>query len=380
MKKISIITVTYNCIDTIERTIKSVLQQSYTNYEYIVVDGDSTDGTKRLLDKYKDVFSYYISEPDSGVYNAMNKALKHVTGDIVEFLNGDDYFIDKYVLERVNNEFENNPDMEVLVGKDKLGIVSSVHYPEKYTSIYVDTVFPHQAVFSKYKVFLDIGFFDESYRICSDRDWLLNAWSKNYNFRFVDDVYVYFEKGGSSFSSDTSLEECIIAKKYLIKTSQRDLLPFAYKYCMRNYADWLLRDSFEKEINRSKQSELWKGLLNKDSGCIVWGQGTFGELFIKSLIENGYIINKIIDNSLTKNKNGIVVEKYEKQRIDEKVVIATTTYDDSICSMMKKDGIEETIIVSFQTIRKKWFDYLDTDNQFSDYVKEKTGLDIKEYL
>lgn len=380
MKRISIITVTYNCIDTIERTIKSVLQQSYTNYEYIVIDGNSTDGTKGLLDKYKDEFSCYISEPDSGVYNAMNKALKHVTGDVVEFLNGDDYFIDEFVLERVNTEFENNPDTDVLVGKDKLGIVSSVHYPEKYTSIYVDTVFPHQAVFVKYKVFLEIGFFDESYRICSDRDWLLNAWSKGYNFRFVDDIYVYFEKGGTSFSSDTSLEECLIAKKYLMQTGQSDLLPFAYNYCMRNYADWLLRDSFENENNKTRQCELWKELLSKDSRCIVWGQGTYGELFIKSLLENGYIINRIIDNSLTENKNGITVEKYEKHRIDEKVIIATTTYDDAICGMMKKDGIEDNMIISFQTIRKKWFDYLDTDSQHSNYVKKRTGLNIRDYL
>ena len=75
MSKISIVTVTYNCVNDVERTVKSVINQDYADKEYIIIDGNSQDGTKELLDQYKSNFNYFISEPDKGIYDAMNKAI-----------------------------------------------------------------------------------------------------------------------------------------------------------------------------------------------------------------------------------------------------------------------------------------------------------------
>ena len=107
--RISIITVCYNSSKTIEETIKSVLSQTYNNIEYIVVDGDSKDNTPSIIAKYSDRISQYISEPDKGLYDAMNKGLKLATGDLIGILNSDDIFHDNSVLESVVEFHNRNP-------------------------------------------------------------------------------------------------------------------------------------------------------------------------------------------------------------------------------------------------------------------------------
>ena len=93
--KISLITVCKNSKDSIERTIQSVLSQTYKNIEYIIIDGASSDGTLSIINNYKNKVSLIISENDNGVYDAMNKGLKHANGDIIGFINADDFFANK---------------------------------------------------------------------------------------------------------------------------------------------------------------------------------------------------------------------------------------------------------------------------------------------
>ena len=89
---VSIITVSYNAEKTIEQTILSVLNQTYTNIEYIIIDGKSTDGTNEIIQKYKDKIAYYVSEKDSGIYNAMNKGIKAANGLLIGIVNSDDFY------------------------------------------------------------------------------------------------------------------------------------------------------------------------------------------------------------------------------------------------------------------------------------------------
>ena len=100
--KISIITVVFNSVNYIEETINSVINQTYSNIEYIIIDGSSTDGTKELINKYKTKIDYYISEKDHGIYDAMNKALNHVTGSWIVFMNSGDKFYNNKVLSDIN--------------------------------------------------------------------------------------------------------------------------------------------------------------------------------------------------------------------------------------------------------------------------------------
>jgi glycosyltransferase involved in cell wall biosynthesis len=105
--KISIITVSYNAVKTIEQTILSVINQSYSNIEYIIIDGGSTDGTVDIIKKYQDRLAYWVSEPDTGMYDALVKGLKHVTGDICAYINADDFY-QLYAFDIVSEVFENS--------------------------------------------------------------------------------------------------------------------------------------------------------------------------------------------------------------------------------------------------------------------------------
>lgn len=99
--KISIITVTYNCVELVERTIQNVLAQTYPNLEYIVIDGGSTDGTAQIIERYADQLAYTVSEPDRGIYHAMNKGTRAATGEWLLFRNAGDYFINHHAVEDV---------------------------------------------------------------------------------------------------------------------------------------------------------------------------------------------------------------------------------------------------------------------------------------
>ena len=112
--KISIITVCYNSAATIEKTIKSLMAQTYRDIEYIVVDGDSNDSTLDIVKKYENQITKWISEPDNGLYDAINKGIAFATGDIIGVLNSDDIFTDNYVLENIAKfHLENSIDASV---------------------------------------------------------------------------------------------------------------------------------------------------------------------------------------------------------------------------------------------------------------------------
>jgi glycosyltransferase involved in cell wall biosynthesis len=110
-KKLSIITVCRNIKDTIQRTCESIINQTWQDFEWIVVDGGSTDGTVEILKRYKDRIDILISEPDNGIYNAMNKGIKIATGEYLNFMNGGDSFYDNGVLEKVFKNKEYSADI-----------------------------------------------------------------------------------------------------------------------------------------------------------------------------------------------------------------------------------------------------------------------------
>ena len=103
--KVSIITVSYNSVNTIERTIQSVISQTYDNIEYIIIDGCSTDNTQEIIRRYESHISYWVSEADGGIYDAMNKGIKHATGDIIGILNSDDRYHSDHIIETIVNKY-----------------------------------------------------------------------------------------------------------------------------------------------------------------------------------------------------------------------------------------------------------------------------------
>ena len=145
--KISIITVCFNASNTIEETIISVVKQTYKNIEYIIIDGGSSDQTNNIIDKYSEFISYYCSEPDDGIYDAMNKGLEYVTGDYVLFLGADDHLISYSVIEQVCNKILLYNEEKVFYGDVFRPILNDI-YCNRFTKIKLAVKnIPHQGVF-----------------------------------------------------------------------------------------------------------------------------------------------------------------------------------------------------------------------------------------
>lgn len=119
--KISIVTVTYNCKATVEKTIQNVLKQTYPNLEYIVIDGGSTDGTKEIIERYADRLAHFVSEPDKGIYDAMNKGIQAATGEWILFRNAGDFFLDPTTVEKVFAWYEDHGEILITGGTRLFG-------------------------------------------------------------------------------------------------------------------------------------------------------------------------------------------------------------------------------------------------------------------
>jgi glycosyltransferase involved in cell wall biosynthesis len=206
MKKISIITVVYNGSETIKQSIDSVLSQDHTFIEYIIVDGASADGTIEIIKSYGDCISKFISEPDCGIYDAMNKGLKLASGDIVGILNSDDFYIDNKVISDVVREFENT-DVDIVYGDlfyvtpDDLGKVvryysSAQCSPNSFAWGWMPA---HPTCFVKKSVYEKYGDFKTDYKIAADYE-ILTRFIARYRlpYSYMPKVMVKMRTGGVS--------------------------------------------------------------------------------------------------------------------------------------------------------------------------------------
>lgn len=182
--KISIITVCYNSSNTIEKTILSVANQTYHDIEYIIVDGSSSDGTLEILKKYNNLVTIWISEPDKGLYDAMNKGIIMATGDLVGILNSDDTFKSNTVLEELA-QFHSSNIIDASIGdiiqhNDKNEIIrlySSKNWkPEKLSIGFMP---PHPSIFFKRDLFDKYGLYNLSFKIGADYELITRFFFKN---------------------------------------------------------------------------------------------------------------------------------------------------------------------------------------------------------
>ena len=206
--KVSIITVVYNRKKTIARAIESVLKQSYQEIEYIIIDGCSTDGTVEILQTYNDGrISKLISEPDGGIYSALNKGLQLATGDVVGFIHSDDFLAHENVVAQLASVFEKDETCDLVYGD--LSFFDSENI-DKVTRNYSSKFFKtwmmrfalqpaHPTVYARKRVYETVGGFNENYRISADFDWLLRFfWFTKYNFQYLPITMVNMQQGGAS--------------------------------------------------------------------------------------------------------------------------------------------------------------------------------------
>jgi glycosyltransferase involved in cell wall biosynthesis len=208
-EKLSVITINLNNFDGLKRTIGSVISQSFRDYEFLVIDGGSTDGSRDIINQYTDKITWSISEPDAGIYNAMNKGIRRAKGEYCLFLNSGDWLANDIVLQRV---FSGPQEADVISGDiafydtAKQSVKWFVPSPEELTA---NTLFngtlPHQASFIKRKLFDRYGLYNENLKIASD--WLFfveTLLEHNVTYKHYNGLVAYFNMDGISCNPETN--------------------------------------------------------------------------------------------------------------------------------------------------------------------------------
>lgn len=267
MPIISIITVNLNNYLGLKKTIDSVIGQSFLDYQLIVVDGASTDHSLTVLSNFQQKIDKLVSEPDSGIYNAMNKGIRQAKGEYCLFLNSGDWLADKNVLSRV---FEQQQDADIISGDiafyetDKNAVKWLVPTPDVLTAktIFNGTL-PHQATFIKRELFDKYGFYNENLKIAADWQFFLETLLEHHvTYHHYQGLVAYFNMDGISCRTETQ-DLPLKEKRTVLESKYPRFIP-----------DYDLLDRLEKEDQNWKDSKEFRvyGFLHK-TGII--GIGVF---------------------------------------------------------------------------------------------------------
>lgn len=218
--KFSVITVCLNSAGTIARSLNSVATQTFSSVEHIVIDGGSSDGTLDILGRFSDNIAYLVSEPDSGIYNAMNKGIRASTGHILFFLNSDDYLPDNMVFQDVAECFRKASCPDLVYGNilwDSNGKYHLQRQPSTINRRYLARrTLIHQSIFAKSSLFETTGVFSEDYRIVGDYDWLLRVFLERAPRAIhLNRIVCVMGTAGASWTGQWESERrCVMAKHY----------------------------------------------------------------------------------------------------------------------------------------------------------------------
>lgn len=329
--KVSIITVCLNSEKHIEQTIKSVLNQTYKEIEYIIVDGMSTDNTLNIIQKYKPLFNgrlKVISEKDSGIYDAMNKGIKISTGDIIGIINSDDWY-EVDAIENVMKQYilDCNSVIYGVVPFWKDNLITNItvtSYKEPF-----NRPIPHPSVFIPRNVYKKNGVYDINYKILADQELLLRLYKNNVSFKFIPKVLANFRLGGTSslFKKLCNEERSRILKKYNFNCEMK-LDPD------KNYEiAYLWKKTFDK--------------IEKYNNIYIYGIGKHTEKLLE------YMPKKIKDNVkglIDNNNNNNKVYGYYIYNINEianyadAILISSLTYENDIYKRINEISDELDII------------------------------------
>ncbi|MEH6535220.1 MAG: glycosyltransferase family 2 protein [Psychroserpens sp.] len=238
--KVSLITATYNSAKTLDMCMSSVLNQTYSNIEYIIIDGKSNDGTLELIASKSETHHQikWISEKDKGIYDALNKGLSRVTGDVVGFVHSDDYLAEMTTIEKIVNAFD----------KHKVdGVYGNLHYVNfddvnQIVRNWVSQPFrnkllnrgwmpAHPTLFLKNDVYNDNGDFDLNYDIAADYDFILRIFGKRkYTFHYLSETIIKMRVGGAS---NRSLKNVLTKTKEDYRAAKTNGLRFPFKVILQ---------------------------------------------------------------------------------------------------------------------------------------------------
>jgi glycosyltransferase involved in cell wall biosynthesis len=334
--KVTIVTVVYNLYEndrvrTFKQAVKSVQKQSYKNIEHLIIDGDSNDGTKKLLYKISQkTQARIISEPDNGIYDAMNKGIKNATGKYVAFLNSDDFYSDKDAIEKsVNALEENNADFSYSSAYFKKSNEIKI-FEGDISNIIICMPFGHLTMFTKRSVLLKENGFNEKYGLPADYDLVLRLTLKDYKYVKIPGVIATYRVGGVSSKSYNYMED--------IKNIYYDNYSEFYKFHIEQQAiDIKYKQKIPKDFvikfkkyckSKNFQNLETKKTMNKLESLPIQGDVQFNPKFeegrdlllsqgIKSISKEKYKdkILKIYDYSDTSKRRdvGVIIVAYKNQ-------------------------------------------------------------------
>lgn len=255
--KISVITATWNCVGTVADAVSSLSSQTYPTIEHVWIDGASTDGTKEVLARFhKEERGVLISEPDNGIYDALNKGINYATGDVVGFLHADDLYADEEVLSRVASAFT-DPDVDAVYGDlvyvRKENPSSVVRYWE--TNMFAPSRLargwmpPHPTLYLRRRIFDVLGSFDTTFRIAADYDHILRVFSQpNLKSVYLPHILVKMRVGGAS---NRSLSNILCKSSEDLRAIRRNKVGGIHTLACKNFSKlrqfWLRRESISGE-------------------------------------------------------------------------------------------------------------------------------------
>lgn len=214
--RITVVSVVFNGFSEIESTIKSVLNQNYNDVQYIIVDGGSTDGTCEIIHDYLDYIDVYVSEKDSGIYDAMNKSVGKANGEYIFFLNVGDVFCRENVLEQIVSQIDNKED--VIFGNNEIdyGFFNRINKPLPLEELKYGMVFSHQGVFIKTKILRQFPF-NTKFKFAADYDLVYKLYNLGYSFKQLDiDIAQLKSMGVSEINIEkTYIERWRISRSYI---------------------------------------------------------------------------------------------------------------------------------------------------------------------
>lgn len=199
---ISIITIVKNQEQYIESCINSVIEQTYQNIEYIIIDGQSTDNTIEIIKKYQKYISFWISEPDSGISDAMNKGIKHSKGKFILFLHADDYLISANCIEKNITQFQQEIDILAFSILFETPTHKKLKKSQWNVSFYIKNKIFHQGVFCQRQLFEKIGYFDIKLKIAMDYDFFLRAYQQPTTIKILNEPLSVMRDTGISSRQD----------------------------------------------------------------------------------------------------------------------------------------------------------------------------------
>jgi len=215
LSKVSVITVVYNAVDTIENTIQSVIEQTYPNIEYIIIDGGSTDGTLQIIEQYKKSISKIVTGPDKGIADAFNKGIALATGDWIGMINADDWYaynaIERVMLNVTANDAICCGDL-TLLGENGFALCKKSKVRWLNLGMYI----MHPTCFVRKEVYDKIGLYDTSLRIAVDFDMFLRIKNRGLKIKYIKEMIAFMRTGGASSNViQMHQEELMVMRRHL---------------------------------------------------------------------------------------------------------------------------------------------------------------------